>query len=324
MSKRGKKINRATRSGAPAQIWLPEAYRFGRLLGSSDIRYAIFGAGALAVHNVLIRPTIDIDFVVNDYNRAIALLDGQPGVIDRNLARDKDGIPVADFHFQTGISVQIWDNNLYSLPMTDESWFRIRGRPVPGYDLIMAVSMEDLVVSKVGRFTQQRVDSQYEADKNIRDVVSAMAAPYRPDIKYVIRRLKEGARRERSTISPIHSLDWYFVREVAACRKVATRLDISDRIQSFVSGVLSRTKTRSIEYWLLHILRKNGSIQAFQTEFMLDHEALSALLKRWRFILKLDGDKVSISSKTIQGYLETLEPDVSSEYAKRLAYSGKG
>ncbi|MCI0561226.1 MAG: hypothetical protein MN733_22295, partial [Nitrososphaera sp.] len=237
---------------------------------------------------------------------------------------DKDGIQVADFHFQTRVAVQVWDNNLYSLPMTNESWSRVSARPVPGYGILRSISMEDLITSKVGRYTQQRGDSQYEADKNIQDIVSAVATLTRPDIKYAIQRLKEGARREStSKASPIHPLHWYFVREVKAYRETAETLGVRDRVQTFVSEILSQAKTRSIEYSLLHDLRKNGSIKAFQANFMLDDKSVSILLKRWRAILQLDGDKVSTSAKSIQGHIETFESESLSEYAKKLAYSGK-
>lgn len=324
MRQRRKKKSDAASAEVPSKIWIPEAYRFSSLLGSNNIKYAIFGAGSLAVHNVIVRPTIDIDLVVDDYDKAVMLLNEQPGIIGKELGREKDGIQVGDFHFQTGVTVQIWDNNLYSLPMTDESWSRVAARPVPGYGLIPSISMEDLIISKVGRYTQKRSGSQYEADKNAQDVVSAMAALSRPDIKYAIKRLKEGARRERSSkASPIHPLDWYFVREIEVYRRAAESLGLLDRIQAFVSGILSHAQTRSIEYWLLHSLRKNGSIKAFQASFILDDNSVTVLLKRWGTLLEIGTDKVSTSSKTIQTYVETLEPETLSEYAKRLVYSGK-
>jgi hypothetical protein len=324
MQQRRRKKRNIARAGVPSQIWLPEAYHFASLLGSNGIRYAIFGAGALAVHRVMVRPTIDIDLVVDDYKKAVALLQDQSGIIDKDLKKEKDGIQVADFHFKSGLTIQIWDNNLYSLPMTDDSWSRITARIVPGYELIQSISMADLIISKVGRYTQQKSDSQYEAEKNVKDIVSTMATLLRPDIKYATKRLKEGARRETSSnSSPIHPLHWYFVREVEVYKKVAESLGLNTRIQSFISEILLHLKTRSVEYWLLHSLRKNGSIQAFQTNFMLDQKVTSSLLRRWGLILQVSGDNVSISSKAIQQYVETLEPEIPSEYAKRLIYSGK-
>ena len=38
------------------KIWIPEASRFGNILESNGIKYAIFGAGALAIQNVMVRP----------------------------------------------------------------------------------------------------------------------------------------------------------------------------------------------------------------------------------------------------------------------------
>ena len=80
---KGKKISRVE---VQPGIWLPEAYRFGNILESNEIRYAMFGAGALAVHNIMVRPTVDIDFVVDEYKKAINLLKEQPGIASSNLA----------------------------------------------------------------------------------------------------------------------------------------------------------------------------------------------------------------------------------------------
>ena len=100
------------RTEIDTKIWVPEASRFGNLLEFNGIKYAIFGAGALAVQNVTIRPTIDIDFVVDDYDKAISLLKEQPELSSKDLEKERDGIPVADFYFKSGITVQIWDNNM--------------------------------------------------------------------------------------------------------------------------------------------------------------------------------------------------------------------
>jgi len=317
---KGKKISRVE---VQPGIWLPEAYRFGNILESNEIRYAMFGAGALAVHNIMVRPTVDIDFVVDEYKKAINLLKEQPSIASSNLQKEKDGIQVADFYFKSGITVQVWDNNLYSLPMTDDSWSRVTLRPVPGYGSIQSISREDLIVSKVGRYTQQKTGSKYEAEKNAKDIISTIQTLPKPDFKYVIQRLKEGARRETSSgSSKIHRLDWYFVREVEIYQKMAGSFD-QDKIGKFISTILANSKSAPIEYELLHSLRKNKSISKFKSSFMLDDASFSLLLKRWKSILKINGDKVSLSSKDIQNYVNTLEPETLSEYAKRIVFSGK-
>jgi len=310
------------RTEIDTKIWVPEASRFGNLLESNGIKYAIFGAGALAVQNVTIRPTIDIDFVVDDYNKAISLLKEQPELSSKNLEKERDGIPVADFYFKSGITVQIWDNNMYSLPMTDDSWARIVSKPVGGYDSIWSISMEDLIVSKVGRYTQQ-IRDEYEANKNVRDIVATMQALAKPDFKYVIQRLAEGARRETlGKFSKIHNLNGYFVKEVEIYRKMAESFD-SEKIGKFTASVLVQSKSASMEYWMLHRLRKGKSLKQFKLDFMLDEKNYSILLDRWKSILKINGDKVTISSKQIQEYVKSLKPETLSEYAKKLIFSGK-
>lgn len=310
------------RTEVQPRIWLPSAYYFGNLFESNKIRYAIFGAGALAVHNVMIRPTIDIDFVVDDYDKAVNLLKEQPDIISSNLQKDKDGIQVADFYFKSGIIVQVWDNSLYSLPMNDFSWSHIILGQVPGYGTIRCVSMEDLIVSKVGRYTQQRKESQYEADKNVKDIVATIQTLVKPDFKYIIERLKEGARREStSNSSKIHRLDWYFVREVQVYLNSAQMMDQS-RVGKFIANVLVDSRSMQIEYWLLHSLRKIGSKAKFQSSFMLDEKHLAVLLKRWESILQVSGDHVRLSSKDIQNYVKT-RPEALPEYGKRIAYSAK-
>jgi len=305
------------------QIWLPAAQQFGNLLESNNIRYAIFGAGALAVHGVMVRPTVDVDYVVEDYQKAVDLLKKQPGKKSQNLEKERDGIQVADFYFNSGVTIQIWDNNLYSLPMTDESWSRVVLRPVPGYGNIKTITMEDLMTSKVGRYTQQIADNKYESIKNVMDILATMQTIAQPDFKYVIQRLKEGARREHVRhSSKIYPLDWYFVREVEIYRKAAEKMN-RDKIGAFIAKILVTSKSVSIEYELLHNLRRSGNLNEFQSNFMLDDKSLSVLLQRWKSILKIEGNKVNISSKDIQEYVKTLGPEEVSEYAKRIIFSGK-
>jgi len=312
-----------SRVEANAETWLPEASHFGNLLGNNGIKYAIFGAGALAVQNVMIRPTIDIDFVVNDYEKAIAILREQPELNSSNLQKERDGIQVADFYFKSGITIQIWDDNMYSLPMTEDSWKRIAFKPVGGYDSIWSISMEDLIVSKVGRYTQQIKNSSYEANKNVRDIVTSIQALARPDFKYVIQRLEEGARRETlAKFSKIHNLSWYFVREVEIYRKMTESLN-GEKIGQFIASILGKSKSASVEYWLLHNLRKVQSISKFKLDFMLDDKNCSILLQRWKSILEIKRDRVIISAKEIQEYVKSLKPETLSEYAKKLICSGK-
>jgi len=304
------------------QIWLPSAHSFGSVLQSNKINYAIFGAGALAVQNVMIRPTIDIDFVVDDYTKAIELLKEQPGLASSNLEKERDGIQVADFYFKSGITVQIWDNNLYSLPMTDNSWSRVILGRVRGFGMIRCISMEDLIVSKVGRHTQQRKDSEYEADKNVNDIVATIQTLSKPDFDYVIQRLKEGARREStSNSSKIHNLDWYFVREVPIYAEKAKMYDQSI-VGKFISTVLVNSKSMSIEYDLLHNLRKIKNLGKFQSSFLLEEKHLEQLLKRWEKIVKNNNGKINVSSKSIQEYIDS-DSESLSEYARKIVYSGK-
>ena len=310
------------RTEIDTKIWMPEASYFGNLLESNGIKYAIFGAGALAVQNVMIRPTIDIDFVVDDYDKAISLLKEQPELSSKNLENERDGITVADFNFKSGITVQIWDNNMYSLPMTDDSWARIMSKPVGGYGSIWSISMEDLIVSKVGRHTQQ-IKDEYEANKNARDIVATIQALTKPDFKYVIHRLSEGARRETlGKFSNIHDLNWYFVKEIEIYQKIAESLD-SEKIGKFIASILVQSKSASIEYGMLHNIRKGKSLKQFKSDFMLDEKNYSILLSRWKSILTINDDNVTVSSKQIQEYVKSLKPETRSEYAKNLIFSGK-
>lgn len=305
------------------EIWMPKASHFGNLLESNGIKYAIFGAGALAVQNVMIRPTIDIDFVVDDYKKAVLLLGKQPELDSNNLQKERDGIQVADFYFKSGVTVQIWDDNMYSLPMTEESWTRIESKPVGGYNSIWSISMEDLIVSKVGRYTQQIMGNEYEANKNARDIVATIQALAKPDFKYVIQRLGEGARRETlGKFSKIHNLNWYFVREVEIYRKIAESLN-GKKVGQFVVPILVKSKIPSLEYWMLHSLRKEQSMDKFKSDFMLDKKNCSVLLQRWKSLLEINGDKVVVSAGKIQEYVKSLKPETLSEYAKKLTFSAK-
>lgn len=305
------------------RIWVPSASHYGNVLSSKDITYAIFGAGALAVQNVMIRPTIDIDFVVDDYKKAISVMKEQLGIKSSNLQKERDGIQVADFYFESGITIQIWDNNMYSLPMTEESWSRIVLKSIGGYDSIYSISMEDIIVSKVGRHTQQLSGNDYEAKKNARDIVATIQALTKPDYKYVIQRLSEGARRETvSGSSSIHNLNWYFGKEVEIYQKISESMD-GEKIRKFVGTVLTQSKSADMEYWMLHSIRKGKSIKKFKSDFMLDEKNYSVLQERWNSFLEIDGDDVRVTSKQIQDYYNSLKPEQVSEYAKQLIYSGK-
>lgn len=321
-----KKKNRVRTEVQPS-VWLPEAYRFGRLLEDNGIRYAIFGAGALATNDIMVRPTIDVDFVVDDYTKAVKLLNNQANIESKNLKEDKDGIQVTDFHFISGVTIQIWKNNLYSLPMTEESWSRVTIRNIPGYGFIRCISIEDLLISKVGRYTQQKSDSLYEANKNVKDIITAISVLKKPDINYAISRLREGARRERSSpASKIHSLMWYFVREVQVYDKATEGLDEEKikKVQQFIASVLINSKFRTTEYWLLSCLRKNGGdTKKFQQFFCLDDNSLEILLTRWKPYIQIEGNKATLSAVDIETYLEKLPTEKSSDYAKQLTFSGK-
>lgn len=305
------------------KIWIPEASRFGGILYSNGIKYAIFGAGALAVQNVMIRPTIDIDFVVENYDKAVSIMREQPNLKSANLQKERDRIQVADFYFQSGITIQIWDNNMYSLPMTDESWERTVFKPVGGYNSIWSISIEDLIVSKVGRYSQQFKENKYEANKNVKDIIATIQTLTKPDYKYIIQRLDEGARRETlGKFSRIHNLNWYFIKEVETYKKMAESFD-GEKTGKFISTILVQSKSQSIDYWMLHSLRKGKSIKKFKTDFMLDEKNWKILLNKWKSILKIDGDKVSVSSRNIQKYVESLKQEMVSDYAKKLIFSGK-
>jgi len=311
------------RTEIDTKIWMPEASHFGKILESNGIIYAIFGAGALAVQNVMIRSTIDIDFVVRDYDKAISIMKEQPELAYIDLKKERDGIPVADFYFKSGITIQIWDNNMYSLPMTDDSWTRIVFKPIGGHRSIWSISMEDLIVSKVGRYTQQIKNSSYEANKNVKDIVVTIQVLSKPDFNYIIRRLEEGARRETlGKFAKIHNLKWYFVKEIEIYKKIAESFD-GKKIGQFIASILVKSKSQSIEYGMLHSLRKGQSISKFKSDFMLDEKNCNILLQRWKSILKINADKVNVSARDIQKYVGSLKDEPVSDYAKKLIFSGK-
>lgn len=315
-----KSIRQRKKENLP-KTWLPEACRFGDILGSNKIKYAIFGAGSLAAYQIITRPTIDIDFVVEDFQRAITLIGDQPYLTSKNLQEDKDGIPVADFHFNSGVSIQIWDRNLYSLPMNTLSWSRTSLRSILGYGNLWSISPEDIIVSKTGRFIQQKNQDEKEANNNILDILSTITILKRPDYRYIVQRLKEGARRESSTSSNLHSLDWFFAREIEVYQDKIRGFDV-ERVSRFVSNLVTIIKSREFEYYLLNYLRKVKSIRKFQLKFMINDDSLSSILQRWKFI-RINNDKVTITSMDINGYLKILPTNMVSEYYKRLLYSGK-
>ncbi len=250
-------------------------------------------------------------------------MEEQPNLKSSNLEKERDGIQAADFYFKSGITIQIWDNNMYSLPMTEDSWRRIVFKSVAGY-LIWSISMEDLIVSKVGRYTQQIIEGKYEANKNVLDIITTIQSLARPDFKYIIQRLAEGARRETlGKFAQIHNLNGYFAKEVGIYQRLSESLD-STKIGKFVSSVLVQSRSPNMEYTMLHSIRKGKSLKKFKLDFMLDEKNYFILLARWDSFLKIDGDRVKVTAKQIQDYIKSLKPEQVSDYAKKLIFSGRG
>ncbi|ABK77513.1 hypothetical protein CENSYa_0881 [Cenarchaeum symbiosum A] len=301
----------------PPDVWIPAALHYGRLMESGGLRYAVFGSAAMAAHGALVRPTIDIDFVAEDYGGSVGLMKEQPGLCSSNLERDADNIQVADFHFTGGINVQIWDNNLYSLYMTDESWGRTVAGMLSDGEAISSVSIEDLIVSKAGRYVPYRFYDPKEVQKSVADVVAAMETAENPDLEYVVRRMMEGARRALPQ-GKIYPIDWFFVREAESCIQLA-RAQGYTRAKKFVFDVLSGLCTASSEYFLLYSLREEGSVSRFQKKFDMDDGFLQNVLGRWKDVVAIDGDVASASHASIRRYTQGLPGSKSSEYARGLA-----
>jgi len=164
---------------------------------------------------------------------------------------------------------------------------------------------------------------EYEANKNANDIVVTMQTLAKPDFKYIIQRLGEGARSEKvDESSEIHNLKWYFVKEVEIYRKIAESYD-SEKIGKFIASVLVQSKSAIIEHDMLHSLRKGKSLKQFKSDFMLDEKNYSILLDRWKSILEINGDKVTVSDKKIQEYVKTLKPEMISEYTEKLLSARK-
>ena len=300
-------------------IWLQRAIQAGKIIESSQIKYAIFGAGALAAHSIILRPTIDIDFVVDSYQTTVEIMNRQNDLDHSNLQKEKDKIQVADFYFNDGTSVQIWDNNLYSLEMNTESWSRVFSKNITGYGIIRSISIEDLIVSKIGRYIQQKDENEHQALKNVKDIISAIKSLKDPDYQYIVKRLREGARRETSSAnSKIHSLDWYFIREFPIYINELDYFERDRNISRFLSNIILKSKSPAIEYYLLNELRKLKSISKFQTKFILDGKSFQILQKRWKNFLEVEDDKPILDSKKITTYIKSLGSNDLSDYAKKL------
>lgn len=300
-------------------VWIPTAIKITNMLEENKIQYAIFGAAALAAHDIIIRPTIDIDIVVdeNDYENSCQIMKEKPGLIKSNTEKDKDRIQVADFYYNDGTCVQIWKNNLYSLNMDNDSWSRILSRYISGYDdPIKTICIEDLIVSKIGRYYQQQKSNGYEANKNINDILFSIKSLKSPDYPYIIKRLKEGARRETTRgNSRVHSLDWYFIREMEIYKKRSPRS--RKEIENFVSKVIVDADSDLIEYYLLKEFKRIHSWKDFQEFFMLNIKAIERLKTRWKTILS-DKNGDEINPTQFSYYIKKLRSGPKSAYAKKL------
>lgn len=242
-----------------------------------------------------------------------------------DITEDNDGIPVADFHFKDGIDVQIWKDNLYSLPMNKDSWARVVSKNIDN-NYLRVISIEDLIISKVGRYIQYKnANNTREAEKNIIDIIAAISynKKYRVlDYGYMAKRLKEGARREKPTQnSKIHCLDWFFIRESISYLEFAKRkkFDIN-YISSIISSIILYLNTQEVNKYLLQKLYEIKDINKFKDYFMFNDTVINKFLEIWKEIVKID-DGISLVGD-VNEFIKKL-PKCDERYKRKLVYSGK-
>ncbi len=314
---REKEANKFMRTGGDkidSTVWIPKLNQGLAVLNENKIRYALFGAPAMAAHDILVRPTKDVDVVVEtDKNQASELLAKKTGWMHAHKIKpDEDAELVIDF--STQIFFEVWENKLYTVPMTEEAWKRVQPTAM-GY----AICKEDIVASKVGRFLQ----SGKRKDTDLNDIAATLLASKDLDYGYLANRLVEGERREKLETGTVWNLTWYFIRELPNYFEELKKLAKGEQkarstLTDFVSNILSRLTAKEAEHRILDYCRKKTSTQPeLQHEFFINDATAKLLLRKWEDAgaVQLKEGKIHFNSKKAKEY-ESKMPGEPTRFAK--------
>ncbi|MEK6954934.1 MAG: hypothetical protein AABX01_08025 [Candidatus Micrarchaeota archaeon] len=284
-------------------IWIPKLNEAREVLERNKISYAFFGAPAVAAHNVLIRPTKDVDLVVKENKNDVAeLLQNELRLLHgHKLEPDDDAELVIDL--QSKVFYEIWENKLYTIIMTEEAWKRVQPTTM-GY----AISREDLIASKVGRYLQ----SSLRKDTDLNDIAATLLSSRELDYSYLTKRLIEGERREQMVTGTVWNLSWYFIRELPQYYKELVKLTQNEqkareKLTEFASNIISRLTTKEVEHQILKYCEKlTPTIPELQKEFFLNNETVKILTRKWEEdgMIELKGDRVKVNKNKMNEYFK--------------------
>ncbi|MBI5225271.1 hypothetical protein HY989_05365 [Candidatus Micrarchaeota archaeon] len=282
--------------------WIPKLNEAKSVLEKHNVGYALFGAPAVAAHNVQIRPTKDVDIVVKDNKIEVAeLLAGELKMLyAHKIKPDEDAELVIDL--PSKIFFEIWENKLYTVPMTEESWKSVRPTAM-GY----AISREDLIASKVGRYLQ----SNLQKDTDLNDIVATLLSSKDLDYSYLTRRLIGGERREKVGSGTAWNLSWFFIRELPeyyrALLNLSNEQKARETLTDFTSNVISRLTTKEVEHQILAYCKKNSTtMNELQKMYFLNASVSKLLLKKWAEakVIELKDEKILVSKEKMHEYFK--------------------
>jgi hypothetical protein len=290
----GTKIDPAT--------WIPKLNEARSVLERHNVSYALFGAPAVAAQNVQIRPTKDVDIVVKDNKTEVAqLLSGELKMLyAHKIKPDEDAELVIDL--PSKIFFEIWENKLYTVPMTQKAWKRVQPTTM-GY----AISREDLIASKVGRYLQ----SNLRKDTDLNDIVATLLSSKDLDYSYLTKRLIEGERREQIGTGTTWNLSWFFIRELPeyyrALLNLSSEQKARETLTDFASNIISRLTTIEAEHQILKYCEKNSpTVSDLQKEFFLNSSTSKLLIKKWveAKVIELKGEKIEVNKEKMRKYFK--------------------
>jgi hypothetical protein len=295
----------------PVNTWRKSALYILSLLESSSIKCALFGAAGLGMHNIYWRSRYDIDIVVDHFDKASELLQKHADRYEL-IAQDDPEHPSLNYNDKVvvGAQLQICNNELYAIKMTDESWKRIE-RAYLDDGVYPVVSLEDLLTSKIGRFQTMQHSMSYIANQQAEDIARIIYVIHnKADYNYLAQRIRSGSRRQ-DRIGKQINLSWYIIQEIPEYRnKLIQRIALpeskADQIMySFSSNLLIRLLTTEIDEFLLNSIPSLGKLGVLKRKYMLSDDVMNFYLGIWKEnnLVKVTNDIAIIDSDKINAYI---------------------
>lgn len=295
----------------PVSVWRKSALDILSLLESNSIKCALFGAAGLGVQNIHWRSTYDIDIVVDDFDKASELLQKHADRYELIAQHDLEHPSLnCNDKLAVGVQLQIWNNELYAIKMTNESWKLVEQKYLDD-GVYPVISLEDLLASKVGRFQTMQHSMSYIANQQAEDIARIIYVMYhKADYSYLAKRIKSGSRRQSGVGKQIN-LSWYLIQEIPEYRekliqKIALpEVEADQIVNDFSSKLLIRVLTTEIDEFLLNSIPSLGKLSVLKRQYMLSDNVMNFYLGVWKEnnLVKMNNDIPTLDKEKVNEYV---------------------